>query len=236
MRTKFREYQKVAKSSRSSEKVKAVDRIENLLLIIITVSAFLVDGVELSLRKASSLETSLPVWMTVENVPFISRDSNHVDPLMATLRNDLKEGMILKGDHPTQHGRLVVLLQTVQLFDVMFWPVEGTSSFRNIEMLTYPKYNKRTASNKAAKYMNLLISALRISLFLFQELFPFGRPAELNFRRVVALIHAAHNDYPFVVPLGVDDWLMVFFGYTSKTLAAIRFTLLKLYKLLYIKG
>jgi hypothetical protein len=171
-------------------------------------------------------------WMTVENSKLAFHDdlfpermpegvgSRSTTPPVT--RRPVEQLNTLSRDHNLEHGRTILLLQSMQLFDVFFWPVESSIVLRNVEMLKYHKQSKKMATHKSSQYMTLLVSMLRASVSMLDKFFPFGELAELNYKRIIALIHASQDVYPLKGPMGVDEWFVIVFAYVCKNIAVIR--------------
>ena len=237
MRTKFKEIQRLAKSSLKREKSRAVDRIENMLLLLICVTSFIGDDISQRLDIFRLEGSFSPKWRTADNKIIGIEDitaERHFDGTRSssplTIRFSGDSLSVLNHDHNLEHGKTVLLLQASRLFDVLFWPVEGSTSLRNVEMLKYHRSNRKIASNKASQYSTVLVNMLRTTVMLFGDFFPFGELAELNMKRAVALLHASQNIYPLKGPVGVDEWFVLVFSHACSAMAMIRESLNPLFK------
>ena len=237
MRTKFKEIQRLAKSSLKREKSRAVDRIENMLLLLICVTSYLSDDMGPRFEGYRLSASQLPRWRTVENktvgledVPSERQFDSARSSSPLTTRYSGDTLIVLDPCHNQEHGRTVLLLQAARLFDVLFWPGEGATPLRNVEMLKYHRSNRKAASNKASQYSTLLVNMLRTTVILLGDLFPFGDLAELNMKRAVALLHASQTVYPLKGPTGVDEWFMLIFSHACSTMASVREAMSPLFK------
>ena len=97
----------------------------------------------------------------------------------------------LERGYELPRGRMVVILQLLRYFDMIFWPNEGR--MRNGHLMTFVPRNFGAESNKVPNAppmlrITLCSSILRISLFVLHELSPFSELADLNIRRIQQLV------------------------------------------------
>lgn len=153
---------------------------------------------------------------------------------------------------------LVLTLQNLRFFDAIFWP-HTDAGMRNISMLKYQNdfglpsslggatttltYTNTTSNmfsastNSAAEHfssMTLYSSALRMSLFVLQELSPFSDLAELNLRRLRILVSYIDKVPSFAFSTEAnDDWALVVVVQVTATLQRIASALGPVFDLIF---
>ena len=107
--------------------------------------------------------------------------------------------------HDLQHGRLVLTLQTLRFFDVIFWP-HPDSSLRNVDMLRFVKESAVSNDGPRPPQMTIFSAALRMSFYTLTHLSPVTHLAVLNVKRLRAMIMGLDRMPPQTTP--TLDWLL----------------------------
>jgi hypothetical protein len=158
----------------------------------------------------------------------------------------------LERNHDLARGKLVLVLQTLRFFDVVFWPIDGAAVIRNAEMMRFNKEdkaanldsmgtnssaNKLSASAKAkaaaqAHPMTLFSSVMRMCLFILHELSPMAHVAVINMKRMRMLVNSIDKIPQYKTP--THDWLLVAVMHTTLHLQRLALSLEPVYEMLGI--
>jgi hypothetical protein len=132
-------------------------------------------------------------------------------------------------------GRMVVILQVLRFFDMIFWPSAGR--LRNTHLMYFiPKKQgmeaaPKTTGSNATPRMTLCSTTLRISLYVLNQLSPFSELADLNIRRMQQLVRTLDK-----LPAGYPaaEWPLVIITHAVMALRRIYTALRSVYDTLGI--
>ena len=141
----------------------------------------------------------------------------------------------LERGYEMARGKMVVSLQVLRYFDMIFWPEENR--LRNNHLLNFdiPHKGSSRKSPKAAvsSPMTMYSSVLRTSLFVFHGLSPFTEFAEQNVRRLEQLVKIIEQ-VPKTCP--TNDWTLVILAHLVLALQRIYASIESMYGMLGIKS
>jgi hypothetical protein len=163
----------------------------------------------------------------------------------------------LERNHDVSNGKLVLVLQSLRFFDVIFWP-SNTGALRNAEMLKFSKEdtnsifisetnsisnsgNKQSEKKKpqqqqsfAPAYpLSVCSAVMRMSLFILTQLSPITHLAILNLKRMRMLINCMDKMNTSKTP--TSDWLLAVVLHTTLGMQRIAHSLEPIYSMLGIK-
>eukprot|EP00981_Chlorochromonas_danica_P013809 scaffold6861_cov248-Ochromonas_danica.AAC.12 len=123
--------------------------------------------------------------------------------------------------HDTVMGKLTIILQTLRLFDIIFWP-HSDATVRNTDMLRFSKdipsspantYHKQSSQQQQQQQddsnriqMTMYSAVMRMGLYCLNTLLPTTYLAVLNIKRVKALIGSIDRISTYNTP--THDWLL----------------------------
>lgn len=127
----------------------------------------------------------------------------------------------LERGYEMKRGKMVVSLQVLRYFDVIFWPEENrlrNSHLLNVDIPPSKGSPRKGTKLPVAPSMTMYSSVLRASLFVFHGLSPFTEFAELNVRRLeqlLKIIEQVPNSCP------THDWTMVILAHLTLALQRV---------------
>jgi len=154
----------------------------------------------------------------------------------------------LERNHDLSKGKLVLVLQALRFFDIIFWPTDGTL-IRNAEMMRFnkedkgpavdgglggasgklgPDSKKRTASQTYP--MSMYSAVMRMCLFILSELSPITHLAVMNVKRMRMLVNSVDKVPQYKTP--THDWLLAALLHTTLNLQRIALALEPVYEML----
>jgi hypothetical protein len=151
------------------------------------------------------------------------------------------------------NAKLNLILQSLQLFDLIFWPTEE-SAVRNLDMLRFSKEmlkqeNQQTRNKQhtvATNEMNssqiespkaqmtVFSSIMRECIFVLNKLSPFSSLALHNIKRMRALITALNRVSPYNTP--TYDWLFAGLAHVTVNIQRVLVEFGPVFKLVGMKG
>jgi hypothetical protein len=144
--------------------------------------------------------------------------------------------------HEVYHGKLILVLQSLRLFDVMFWPTEE-STVRNNDMLRFSKeILKATQQQRGSgtgneipsmsdpnkldnpkKQMTIFSATMRMCIFTLIKLSPTTHLAVHNIKRMRALIKTLDKVSSYNTP--TYDWLLAAIAHITINIQRLMMTL-----------
>jgi hypothetical protein len=145
--------------------------------------------------------------------------------------------------HEVYHGKLTLVLQSLRLFDVMFWPTEE-STVRNNDMLRFSKEILKATTQEQRgsgtgndipapidpnkldnpkKQMTIFSSTMRMCIFTLIKLSPTTHLAVHNIKRMRALIKTLDKVSSYNTP--TYDWLLVAIAHITINIQRLMMTL-----------
>ena len=190
-------------------------------------------ALESSSKKYEEFMDFSHVWQDIssdQNQPATNRaksgsmDSNNASTSLKSIEELLHP---LGRLHDQYNGRLILVLQALRFFDVLFWP-HPESPLRNIDMLRFSKdtlqvpiapsksdNSKRgsgseeglnTGNSVAKLQMSVFSAAMRMCIYNINHLSPITHLAVLNIKRLRSMILSLDRISPYNTP--TYDWML----------------------------
>jgi len=157
----------------------------------------------------------------------------------------------LERNHDVSDGKLILVLQSLRFFDIIFWPT-NIGALRNAEMLKFSKddttsmftsettFNaakqlekEKKKSNIQAYPLSVCSAVMRMCLFILTQLSPITHLAILNLKRMRMLINSMDKVNTLKTP--TNDWLLAVVLHTTLGMQRIAHSLEPIYSMLGIK-
>lgn len=162
----------------------------------------------------------------------------------------------LERSHDLAKGKLVLVLQALRFFDIIFWPADS-AVIRNAEMMRFNKEDKASsgegissqvgggfsvkhgAADQAKRKtgsqsypMSMFSAVMRMSLFILSELSPVTHLAVLNVKRLRMLVNSVDKVPQYKTP--THDWLLAALLHTTLNVQRLTLALEPVYEMLGI--
>ena len=186
-----------------------------------------------------------------------SADASHIAPinLASTLPSPMKsiEELLhpLERNHDLAKGKLVLVLQALRFFDVIFWS-DDSVIIRNAELMRFNKEEKAAQSESGVNGgvsgklgpsdqarrktgsqpypMSMFSSVMRMCLLILSELSPVTHLAVMNVKRMRVLVNSIDKIPQFKTP--THDWLLAAILHTTLNIQRISLVLQPIYEML----
>ena len=140
----------------------------------------------------------------------------------------------LERGYKIRRGKMVVSLQVLRYFDMIFWPEENR--LRNNHLLNFDISLGKGAQRKSPKSgasssMTMFSAVLRTSLFVFHGLSPFTEFAEQNIRRLEQLVKIIEQ-VPKTCP--TNEWTLIILAHLVLSIQRIYAAIESFYSILGI--
>ena len=108
----------------------------------------------------------------------------------------------------------MLVLQTLRVFDVLFWP-DSDGPMLNVAIMRFRKESYRRPNlpenqqnlKQRMRSMSVFSAALRMCLYVLNHLSPLSYAAVVNLKRLRAIMHATPQMIQFNIP--INDWVAV---------------------------
>ena len=142
-------------------------------------------------------------------------------------------------------AKLVLILQTLRFFDLLFWP-NPSHPLRNVHLLRFQRetalngfdHNRNPASGgkhaaqQQSQSMSIYSCIIRLCLYVLSVQSPLEETAELNIRRIRQLLLESSRTSPYFTP--VDDWVLVSVVHVLVALKRLLYSLRPVFRMLGI--
>ena len=203
MHSRFKDLLTKVVSDVPAVKQDAYDQLENFLVLIIIVCVHILNT---------------PISLMDANQDHVWRCLHHSDvkPEIVDGKIVVKEGPQfvdellhpLERNHHPDNGRIVLILQCLRFFDIMFSPGEN-GTLRNSQILKYCIRNldRKAQNDPGRERLSLLGAAIRMCLFVQRQLCPFSELADVNLLRITHLIRTVDRVPQKNTP--TESWILV---------------------------
>ena len=203
-------------------KQEAYDQLENFLVLIITVSVHSLHFPIISMINLPSsswrglfMRDSLETEVSIELVPLLNQ-------LMSPL-----------GIHTTaSQGALILTLQCLQFFDILFPLSLQTGMLSNGKILKYRLRqldNTNRSDGSGGEKLSLLSAVLRMCLYVASNLCPYNQLAALNLKRLSSIVRTMERRVPSnkstIAGSENESWLLVILFFSFTILAQLKASL-----------
>jgi hypothetical protein len=222
MHSRFRDLLAKVVSDVPAVKQDAYDQLENFLVLIIIVSVHAVNYPVSAVTEADSKPVSWrylhinDIKPEVVDGKIANKDNiQHIEELMHPLERN----------HNADQGRLVLVLQCLRFFDILFSPMES-GVLRNGQILKYSVRNleKKSQHDQSRERLSLIGSAIRMCLFVEKQLCPLTELASVNVQRLSHLIKTI-DKIPQQKTTPIESWILVVLQSALVSLKQIKMSL-----------
>mmetsp|Transcript_19739 Transcript_19739/g.27117 ORF Transcript_19739/g.27117 Transcript_19739/m.27117 type:complete len:2769 (-) Transcript_19739:85-8391(-) len=168
-------------------------------------------------NECNSFINSSHVWFDVAILSVASpkEQSNRAFSKVSGFYNPLFEELLtpLERCHDIEEGSLILVLQTLRVFDVLFWPdIDGpilNVAIMRFRKESFYKQNSTESPNQKLRLrsMSVFSASLRMCLFVLNHLSPISYAAIVNLKRIRAMMQATAQMQKFNIP--ITDWVSV---------------------------
>ena len=224
MHSRFKDLLTKVVSEVPAVKQDAYDQLENFLVLIIIVCLHVLSAPVSAVDVESShlwhcLHISDIKPEIVDGKIIIKEGPQFVDELLHPLERN----------HHSDNGKVVLVLQCLRFFDIMFNPSEN-GTLRNSQILKYCIRNldRKSQNDPDRERLSLLGAAIRMCLFVQRQLCPFSELADVNLLRLTHLVRTLDRVPQKNTP--TESWILVILSSTFQLLKRISASLSSIFR------
>ena len=200
----------------------AYDQLENFLVLVIVVS---IHGLNFPISVVDNSTSHTWRYLNLNDIKPDLVNSHDTAKHLRELIHPLDR------DHSIDHGRLVLVLQCLRFFDILFPATPKTGLLSNGQILKYRirHLDKQSSLAPGRERLSLLGAVIRMSLFVLKEMCPLGEMADINVMRLSHIVRTVD-----VIPLksGAENesWLLVILHFAFQHMKKMKASLEPLFE------